>query len=47
MSVLTSEKKTGKWTEVIRSTLMFQRTLDTIIIFGLRTPEQKAPIKYL
>ena len=47
MSVLTSEKKTGKWMEVIRSTLMFQRTLDTKIIFGLRTPEQKAPIKYL
>ena len=26
---------------------MFQRTLDTVIIFGLRTPKWKAPIKYL
>ena len=47
MSVLTSEKKTGEWTEVIRSILMFQRTLDTRSTFDLRTPEHKAPIKYL
>ena len=46
MSVLTSEKKTGEWTEVIRSIFMFQRTLDTRIIFGLRTPKRKAPIKH-
>ena len=26
---------------------MFQRTLNTSIIFGLRTPKRKAPIKYL
>ena len=47
ISAFTSEKKTGEWTEVIRSILMFQRTLDTSIIFGLRTPKRKDPIKDL
>ena len=39
MSVPTSEKKTGEWTEIIRSILMFQRTLDTDM-FALRTPKR-------